>query len=114
PPSPTAASARLTARRLISIPPTPRLFGHAELVLVKERLVALGALYFRGAGKNGSHQIAVRLQGTGEWDGLWAQLTRHAEKRQLLHLRLDVNVPALHEGYHARWDRCPQEADAVN
>jgi UDP-GlcNAc:undecaprenyl-phosphate/decaprenyl-phosphate GlcNAc-1-phosphate transferase len=106
--------ALLTALTVISILITTRLFGHAELMLVKERLLSLGVSYFRRGPENGSRQIAVRLQGTAEWKGLWARLTHHAETRRLLHLRLDVNAPALHEGYHARWDRCPQEPEPWN
>src|SRR5205085_264126 len=99
--------ALLTALTVICILITTRLFGHAELLLIKERLFSLGLLYFGGS-ENGSRQIAVHLQGTTEWQRLWVQLTQHAETRRLVYLRLDVNAPALHEGYHARWDRCSQ------
>jgi UDP-GlcNAc:undecaprenyl-phosphate GlcNAc-1-phosphate transferase len=105
--------ALLTALTVISILITTRLFGHAELLLVKEWLLSLGILYFSGR-ENGSRQLAVRLQGSAEWKRLWVQLTQHAETRRLVHLRLDVNAPALHEGYHARWDRYSQEAEPLN
>jgi UDP-GlcNAc:undecaprenyl-phosphate GlcNAc-1-phosphate transferase len=105
--------ALLTALTVISILITTRLFGHAELLLVKERLCSLGVLYFGGS-ENGSRQIAVHLQGSAQWELLWARLAQLAETRRLVHLRLDVNAPALHEGYHARWDRCSQEAEPLN
>jgi UDP-GlcNAc:undecaprenyl-phosphate/decaprenyl-phosphate GlcNAc-1-phosphate transferase len=104
--------ALLTALTVISILVTTRLFGHAELMLVKERLLSLGLWYFQG--EAGPRQIAVRLQGSAEWKELWVRLIEHAETRQLLHLRLDVNAPALHEGFHARWDRGLEEAEPLN
>src|SRR5262249_32015040 len=106
--------ALLTALTVISILLTTRLFGHAELLLVKERLLSLVVSSCWPGSENGSRQIAVRLQGTAEWKGLWSLLTQHAETRRLLYLRLDVKAPAHHEGYHARWDRCPQETEPLN
>jgi UDP-GlcNAc:undecaprenyl-phosphate GlcNAc-1-phosphate transferase len=104
--------ALLTALTVIGILVTTRLFGHAELVLVKERLLSFGMWYFHR--EAGPRQIAVRLQGSAEWNELWDRLIDHAETWQLLHLRLDVNAPALHEGFHARWDCREQEAEPLN
>jgi UDP-GlcNAc:undecaprenyl-phosphate GlcNAc-1-phosphate transferase len=104
--------ALVTALTVISILVTTRLFGHAELMLVKERLRSFGVWYFHG--EAGARQIAVRLQGSAEWQELWDRLLEHAEIGQLLHLRLDVNAPALHEGFHARWDCGQEEAEPLN
>jgi UDP-GlcNAc:undecaprenyl-phosphate GlcNAc-1-phosphate transferase len=56
-------------------------------------------------------QSAVRLQGSLDWAELWAELTEAAQPMNLRTVCLDVNAPALHEGYHARWDRGVNEAE---
>jgi UDP-GlcNAc:undecaprenyl-phosphate GlcNAc-1-phosphate transferase len=90
-----------------------RLFGYAEVVLVKERLRALlGILLGRRSAQ--PHQIEVRLQGSADWQVLWVTLTATAARLNLKQVRLDVNAPALHEGYHARWDRAAEESEAPN
>jgi UDP-GlcNAc:undecaprenyl-phosphate GlcNAc-1-phosphate transferase len=83
-----------------------RLFGHAEVTLIKERLLNL----FQPASP--ARQMQVRLQGSSDWQPLWKLLTETAERLHLQEMRLDVNAPSLHEGYHARWDRAA-EADDV-
>ncbi len=50
------------------------------------------------------HQ-AVRLQGSRNWEIVWATLTEFAEKQELSKVHLDLNVPWLHEGFHATWQR---------
>jgi UDP-GlcNAc:undecaprenyl-phosphate/decaprenyl-phosphate GlcNAc-1-phosphate transferase len=75
------------------------LFGYAEAMLIRERFVSL----FQPT-ENG-RQMEVRLQGSRDWRQLWNILTEEAERLDLQQLLLDVNAPALHEGYHARWDR---------
>jgi UDP-GlcNAc:undecaprenyl-phosphate GlcNAc-1-phosphate transferase len=54
---------------------------------------------------DGAKQSAVRLQGSLDWSELWLAVTDQCELMNLKAVRLDVNAPALHEGYHARWDR---------
>jgi hypothetical protein len=55
-------------------------------------------------------QMEIRLQGSGDWQRLWVLLTDEAIRLNLQQMTLDVNAPALHEGYHARWSRF-READ---
>jgi UDP-GlcNAc:undecaprenyl-phosphate/decaprenyl-phosphate GlcNAc-1-phosphate transferase len=76
-----------------------RLFGHAELTLIRERVLNLMQP------SSPARQMEVRLQGSNDWRPLWKLLTEAAEQLQLQEVRLDVNAPSLHEGYHARWDR---------
>ena len=76
-------------------------FGLAEVRLVKERAAAM----VRSARAGGDVSVAVRLQGTAEWAGLWNDLITAAEETRLQSLRLDVNAPAWHEAFHGRWDR---------
>jgi UDP-GlcNAc:undecaprenyl-phosphate GlcNAc-1-phosphate transferase len=82
-----------------------RLFGTAELRLVGKRLAA-AVRGLRPAAPGGSGwELAVRLQGTADWDEVWQDLTGCAGPMNLQTVYLDVNAPALQEDYHARWDR---------
>jgi hypothetical protein len=49
------------------------------------------------------HGMTVRLQGSADWEDFWACLTARALQLKLASLRLDVNAPAIQEGYHACW-----------
>ncbi len=88
-----------------------RLFGHAEFLLVKERLLS-GFFALRHGKDNGRvHAMEVRLQGSADWNELWRNVTESAEQLQLNAVCLDVNAPALHEGYHARWGRVEPDSE---
>jgi UDP-GlcNAc:undecaprenyl-phosphate GlcNAc-1-phosphate transferase len=82
-----------------------RLFGHAELQLAVRRAGAMlsSLLHLRPADE--PRQLAVHLQGSGDWGELWLHVTSVAGSMGLYRVRLDVNAPSLGEGYHARWDR---------
>lgn len=84
-----------------------KVFGYTEFLLLTSRLKAVGASFFLPLrGTNGSvRQACVRLQGSRQWEGLWIDLTDSAERLNLNSIRLDVNVPSLHEVFHASWDR---------
>jgi UDP-GlcNAc:undecaprenyl-phosphate GlcNAc-1-phosphate transferase len=88
----------LTAGSIIAVLLATRLFGHAEAMLIKWRLLSL----FSRAGNE--RHMEVRLQGSIEWKELWQTLRVLAGELNLQYVLLDVNAPALHEGYHARWD----------
>jgi UDP-GlcNAc:undecaprenyl-phosphate GlcNAc-1-phosphate transferase len=103
--------ALVTGVAVIAILVTTRLFGHAEALLVKERLMAFGRVLFGPAVNGRARQVVVRLQGNADWKGLWTALTAVAEQLNLQQLCLDVNAPALHEGYHARWDRAHDDGE---
>jgi UDP-GlcNAc:undecaprenyl-phosphate GlcNAc-1-phosphate transferase len=75
------------------------LFGYAETMLIRQRLVSL----LQPTGND--RRMEVRLQGSHDWRQLWSLLREEAERLNLQQLLLDVNAPAIHEGYHARWDR---------
>jgi UDP-GlcNAc:undecaprenyl-phosphate GlcNAc-1-phosphate transferase len=90
-----------------------RLFGYTEFLLVKERLLALAANVRHGHQEDRVHQIQVHLQGSANWNELWRELTRSATDMKLKTLTLDVNAPAIHEGFHARWERVHKEHSEV-
>src|SRR5262249_35566120 len=97
--------ALLTALAVVGILIATRLFGHAEFLLVKDRLIATAVSLLRVRANGKAHQIEVRLQGSADWKELWGVLTTYAQQLNLTTVHLDVNVPLIHEGYHARWDR---------
>jgi UDP-GlcNAc:undecaprenyl-phosphate GlcNAc-1-phosphate transferase len=80
-----------------------RLFGHAEFLLLLQsgRNLARSVV---GSSQRGQ-QLEVRLQGSAQWGDLWTLLTGCAAGLNLRSIALDVNAPAHHEGYHARWAR---------
>jgi len=81
-----------------------RLFGHAEFLLLKERLANLAILMLRRTRGGKPHQMEVHLQGSADWAELWGGLVVSAGQLGLERICLDVNAPAVYEGYHARWD----------
>lgn len=84
-----------------------RLFGHVECALLLSKLPTLFFWQRRNTHpdgiRRGARRVAVRLQGNRQWNLLWESLTELAEKLQLLRLDLDVNLPAMKEGFHANW-----------
>jgi UDP-GlcNAc:undecaprenyl-phosphate GlcNAc-1-phosphate transferase len=80
-----------------------RLFGHAEFLLVRERLRGVLGPFFPGRAGSAPREIRVRLQGTVDWEALWEELTGCAADLRLAAVCLDVNAPSLHEGYYASW-----------
>jgi UDP-GlcNAc:undecaprenyl-phosphate GlcNAc-1-phosphate transferase len=97
--------ALVSAGAVVGILVISRLFGHAEFLLIKERLLAVAVALRYGHQVGRVHQLEVRLQGSADWNELWRDLTAFAEQLNLKTVCLDVNAPAIHEGYHARWDR---------
>jgi UDP-GlcNAc:undecaprenyl-phosphate GlcNAc-1-phosphate transferase len=84
-----------------------RIFGFSELLLVVHRIAAFsGSLFAASHRKPGLiRQKTVMLQGSRNWDEIWQTLTDFAELHQLCQVYLDLNLPWMHEGYHAEWER---------
>ncbi len=84
-----------------------RLFGYVECRLLLSTLAVHAARLVRrpaaGDMPRRAQAVCVRLQGQRQWNLLWESLTERAQKLQLLHLELDVNLPAMKEGFHASW-----------
>jgi UDP-GlcNAc:undecaprenyl-phosphate GlcNAc-1-phosphate transferase len=98
------ALALLSAAAVVAILVLTRLFGHAEMLLVLQSASALARSLSAGAGGQ-EHEVEVRLQGSADWRALWRRLLGCADGLNLSGLVLDVNAPAVQEGYHARWFR---------
>lgn len=79
-------------------------FGHMELALLRHR--------FRETARPKTGQRSIQLQGSREWDKLWAVLAESADEHQLVKMKLAINIPALHEVYFARWDTSKPTSDS--
>src|SRR5262249_39680326 len=77
----------LSALGVVSILITTRLFGYAEFLLVKDRLVGVASSFFQARPRDKALQTEVRLQGTADWKVLWDELTGCA---------LRLNLKTLH------------------
>ena len=84
-----------------------RVFGFAELELLFKRSLNFSKTIVarRGVSDNNVRQQRVRLQGSREWDTVWSTMVEFAEKHQLSKISLDLNMPWLHEGFHASWHK---------
>lgn len=96
---------------IISLLVVTRLFGHAEFLLVKERVLDFMSGLRRTPTTGRVHQHSVRLQGSADWDEMWRNVTAAAEQMQFKTVCLDVNAPQLKEGYHARWGRVQSDLE---
>jgi UDP-GlcNAc:undecaprenyl-phosphate GlcNAc-1-phosphate transferase len=92
-----------SALAVIAILVVSGLFGQAECVLVREQFRAAVRDYLNVRSTGRGRQIEVRFQGSGDWKGLWDALVHCARGLDLKTVRLNVNAPALGEGYHAQW-----------
>ncbi len=82
-----------------------RVFGFAELELLYKRSLnfSKSIVERHGIADHKIRQQTVRLQGTREWDTVWSTMVEFAEKHHLAKISLDLNMPWLHEGFHASW-----------
>lgn len=101
----------LSAVAVVGILVVTRLFGHAEMMLVVNRLATTASSFMRFRSGGAPRASEVRLQGSGEWHEMWKALQEWAQPLDVLRMRLDVNAPAMHEGYHACWDHPDFEPD---
>ncbi|MCA9260312.1 MAG: undecaprenyl/decaprenyl-phosphate alpha-N-acetylglucosaminyl 1-phosphate transferase [Planctomycetales bacterium] len=96
-----------------------RIFGHSELRLIASHTRALGRRVLRGTpfkrvagrGKMLDLENAVHLQGNREWHNVWFALREAAPGYHLVGLRLNVNIPHLHESFYASWTKEEQSGD---
>lgn len=91
-----------------------RLFGYAEVLLLKEHILATAASFWQVPGGPNNRQIEARLQGSANWKDLWTTLTACAEELKLKRVRLNVHAPAIQECYFAQWGSFEEEAEHPN
>jgi len=84
-----------------------KLFGFAEFKLLYKRAERMVSSFFVRPDRSGAlvHEEIVQLQGTRNWDVMWHALVEFAEKHKLSRVQMDLNMPWLHEGYHAEWQK---------
>ena len=85
-----------------------RVFGHAEAALIASHLRAMGRGAWRRVVPATSQQAnhtdhAVQIQGRRQWNVLWTALREAAPVHNLVGLKLNVNIPNLHESFFASW-----------
>ena len=83
-------------------------FGHSELLLLFRHAQAFLLSFITPSDK---HDVRIQLQGETNWEGLWDELKTTAQRLSLSRVRLDVNLPAKHEGYYAEWKSRSKKAD---
>jgi UDP-GlcNAc:undecaprenyl-phosphate/decaprenyl-phosphate GlcNAc-1-phosphate transferase len=81
-----------------------KLFGYAESLLLRRQIRAFAVRLVLGRMKGRVQNLEVRLQGSMAWEQLWERLVQCAGELNLVCVCLDVNAPAIHEGYYARWE----------
>lgn len=96
-----------SALTVISALVLTRFFGYSEVSLLVRsmRSFAGSMLRFPSQKAHEPEPICSRLQGDREWHLLWDQITEYADQHDLCMVQLNVNLPALHEDYHAVWKR---------
>lgn len=86
-----------------------RVFGHAEFVLVRQRLISMVGSLAAIRRQTRPRTTEVHIQGSVPWKDVWGRFTFQASELNLHSICLDVNAPFIHEAYHARWDcRAPR------
>ncbi|HBJ35825.1 MAG TPA: hypothetical protein DDZ51_13975 [Planctomycetaceae bacterium] len=92
---------------LIAVLLSLRIFGRAEANLLYAQTRRLGSRLLSPIRRSAcvTHNSGVALQGNRQWDHVWQPLVEFAEVNGLWRLRLDLNMPWLHEGYHGSWSR---------
>lgn len=92
-----------------------RIFGHAEARLLASHTRRVGGSLVSRVRRSQqkAHNSGVPLQGNRQWDDVWLPLVEFAERNGLWQMKLDLNMPWQHEGYHGFWSRgrLPDKAD---
>lgn len=85
-------------------------FGYVEVKMLATRAKSFGMSLLNPSRRRETQMVSFRLQGNREWELLWQSLIESAENLNLLELKLDINLVAVQEAYHAAWRR-PVDAE---
>lgn len=102
------AFALLAAGGVILVLASAKVFGHAEAALVASHVKASARMFWRrlrpttGGGDDQADHV-IQLQGRRQWNVLWTALREAAPVYGLRGLKLNVNMPHLHESFFASW-----------
>jgi UDP-GlcNAc:undecaprenyl-phosphate GlcNAc-1-phosphate transferase len=88
-------------------------FGRGEFVMLSSRLWHTGRSLVRRSDTNRwtTLESTTRIQGSRQWEVLWATLTESAEKLGLTMIRLNIHAAAIQETFSASWES-PMRPDA--
>lgn len=88
-----------------------RVFGFAEYQLISSRSKSVIRSFFVMPESGGSgHDTSVQLQGERNWDQCWQVLREFAERNRLLGMTMDLNLPWIHESFHATYTSTDRKA----
>ena len=83
-----------------------KVFGFAEFKLLCTRFFRLcSSLVMPRRNKRAAQSVTFQLQGSQEWGKLWKTITDFAESHDFIGIKLDLNLPWLHESFHADWKK---------
>ncbi|MGI9516181.1 MAG: MraY family glycosyltransferase, partial [Pirellulaceae bacterium] len=87
-----------------------RVFGFAEYKLITSRSKSILRSFFTMPRiEESSHHASVRLQGERNWDLCWQVLREFAENKHLHNLTMDLNLPWIHESFHANYTKATRK-----
>ena len=90
-----------------------RIFGLAEFQLVSNKAFAIGRSFVRSAPGKATHvQSSVHVQGNRDWQEIWDQVCQFADEHALNEVTMDLNVPWMHESFHATRRRAGSKKDS--
>ena len=106
--------AMISAFSVIGVLIATRTFGYGEMQLLATNLRRFTQWILPLRPQLPPQRRTVHLQGSRHWEALWDSLMDFTGEFNLTRMRLDVNIPSVHEDYHAAWvrpsydDRSPQ------
>ncbi len=90
-----------------------RIFGLAEFRLVSNKAVSIGRSLFGSSPGKATHvQSSVHVQGNRDWQEIWDQVCQFADEHELNEVTMDLNVPWMHESFHATRRRAGSKKDS--
>ena len=81
-----------------------RLFGVAEVELISNKAKSMGTSFLGKSRKQEKEfsESAVQLQGNRNWSEVWDELQEFSDENDLNEITFDINLPWLHESFHAK------------
>lgn len=93
-----------TVALVITFLVSSRTFGHVEFELLYNRCQQfLGNWQNTANSESNAHHGTVRLQGSHDWEVVWASLIESAPSYGLTRVRLTIHMPAVHEAFYGSW-----------
>jgi UDP-GlcNAc:undecaprenyl-phosphate/decaprenyl-phosphate GlcNAc-1-phosphate transferase len=102
------AFAVVTAGGVVIALAAARIFGHAEVQLLASHVRSLARGAWRQVRPASASAVdrtdhAIQLQGRRQWHVLWSALREAAAVHHLGSMKLNINMPHLHESFYASW-----------